>query len=120
MKLYNCMLFVNGDRNYMKEMLGVTAAEIVLLRHIHKGADAVTNVEPAGRTNRSDAQERARLAQIYGSFQGLQGDQLIERVFGVSGIPLPQDADPPEPPSNLVEPEEPIRRSRRAEATVAA
>lgn len=57
----------------------LSAAEIVVLRHLH-GADCVTEMKVIGeKPNLSFAVERDRLETLY-------GDKKIEKVFGVRGV----------------------------------
>jgi hypothetical protein len=81
----------------------VTAAEIKLLQYIHgkseHGKEPVVDVVRTGRVNRSDHNERIRLATRYSELadNGVldQGPAVIQKLFGVEGVPLPQVYEPP-------------------------
>lgn len=114
MQLYNCTVQLNGEIKNAVFKTDVTAAEIVLLKHIHgqsehaaapvvnivafdlvdgpkdPDTDTVTKIQiPKGSTKRTDVQERARLSAIY-SHGELGGARLIAEVLGVAGVPLPK------------------------------
>jgi hypothetical protein len=92
MLLYSCLVNLNGDITQQVSKDDMTAAEAVLLRHIHNGSnEPVVNIRCTGKVDRSDAEERERLAGIYGQFGGLPGDVVVSRVLGVAGVPLPQE-----------------------------
>lgn len=93
MKLYSARIRLagNSDNEVVKE--NCTAAELKLLEFIHAGkAAAVTDVKHTADVNRTDAKERTRLAGIYSKStqnEFLSGPALIEKLFGVTGVPLP-------------------------------
>lgn len=71
----------------------VTAAEIHLLNLLHAGQHpATTDIKLTGTVNRTDAAERKRLADEYtkGELVEDRGNKLIQSLFGVAGVPLPQ------------------------------
>ncbi len=101
MKLYNCSVRLNGSLQNHVHCAAVTAAEIYLLRHLHGQSenagepvfDIKSTLDADGHPmaiNRSDAQERARLASIY-SLGEVSGARLVASVLGVAGVPLPQE-----------------------------
>jgi hypothetical protein len=94
MKLYNCKVRLNGSLHNVVGKQKVTAAEIVVLKHIHglsENAGApVFDVVPAGEVKRTDQQERARLAATY-RLGEVPGAKLIPTLLGVAGVPLPQE-----------------------------
>lgn len=121
-KLYDCKLRLGGSVLNEIPKEGVTAPEIEVLRAIH-GSDAVVDIKSAGEVERSSADERARLHQVYAS-SGL-GDQarkkvaMIREIFGHDRMPLPDSLDGPAPPAAEAKPEPeadpaaaPIVRSR--------
>lgn len=55
---------IAGDSGHMVEKYDVTPAEVAVLRYIH-GEDAVVDIEPLGTIERTNREERARLAHIY-------------------------------------------------------
>lgn len=102
MKLYNVLVRLGGaiTNEVIKEK--VTAAEIAVLQRIH-GGDAVQDIVHVGAVNgRSDARERSRLAVEYPKGPSADGkarldaEAFIASVFGVSGVPLPQEYVAPE------------------------
>lgn len=93
MKTYNCKVRLNGSLLNVVDKRGVTAAEIVLLRHIHgqseSANDPVTDIVAASDIKRSERDERARLGSMY-SMGEKRGPQLVQELLGVGGVPLPQ------------------------------
>lgn len=77
----------------------MTAAEIVVLRHIH-GDDCLSGVESLGDANIDHRKERARLAAKY-------GDKVIETLFGPAAAAsrLPEQVDI-NPADNMVDAED--------------
>lgn len=72
MKLYNCIVRLQGDVKDEVAKSGVTSAEIKVLKNIH-GGDAVHRVVratdedgDARSVERTEAQERDRLSALYG------------------------------------------------------
>jgi hypothetical protein len=99
MELYSVTVNLNGQVANQVTKHNVTAAEIRLLQHIHgqseNGAEPVANIVQTATTTRSDRQERARLLAEYRNWQLDQGSPLIEKLFGVAGVPLPKVYEPP-------------------------
>lgn len=92
MKLYKCRVRLHGKVTNEVRKEEVSAAEIALLKHIH-GADAVLDIEEHTEVERTDAQERDRLAMIYGQTRGGSLSDaridLVSRKFGPEMMPLP-------------------------------
>ncbi len=102
MKLYTAKVRLNGDRDHEVIKYNLTAPEMKLLEHIHvsaKGHPTLVDVVHTGNVTRSDAKERARLANEYtkGELVEDRGEKLIQQLFGVGGVPLPQEYEPPVP-----------------------
>jgi len=93
MKIYNIKLRVNGELFTEVRKQDVTAAEIAVLSFLHKGADAIVECEECGSVKRSDRAERKRLAANY-HFGELPGAAIVQRLFGVDTLPLPQEYTP--------------------------
>lgn len=81
MKLYNCIVRLQGDVKDEVAKSGVTSAEIKVLKNIH-GGDAVHRVVKAvdaegeaRSVERTEAQERDRLSALY-------GEGKIVSIFG--------------------------------------
>lgn len=96
MKLYTAKVRIGGDRDHEVVKHNLTGAEIKLLEHIHisaKGHAVVVDIVHTADVNRSDAKERARLALEYtkGELVEDRGQKLINSLFGVDGVPLPQE-----------------------------
>ena len=90
--MYDCTVRLNGDTSSEVSKLGVTAPEIIVLRHIH-GADAVVRIEPKTQHRASHSEERDRLTRIYeGGKEHKQG--MILHLFGPPHIPLMEELDP--------------------------
>ena len=98
MKLYKALVRINGSLLNEVAKDNLTAAEIMVLQRIH-GDDAVQNVIETGAVKgRSGAQERERLAGIYRAGgpdidrkNRVEGKRFIENIFGVAGVPLPEE-----------------------------
>jgi hypothetical protein len=99
MHLYRVTVNLNGNSDNQVVKEDVTAAEIRLLQYIHgkseNGKPPVENIEHVATTNRTDRQERQRLFQIYRELELDTGAAIIEKIFGVAGVPLPQVYEPP-------------------------
>ncbi len=101
MDLYSCKVRLNGSTDNEVLKHNVTAAEIHLLAMIHRGEgrqEPVVEITKTGTVNRSDAKERARLADTYtkGELVEDRGTKMINALFGVAGVPLPQSYVAPE------------------------
>ena len=85
-QLYKCSVRPGGDLIHDVPKTGVSAAEIMVLNHVH-GEGSVINIEPT-KTNRTPhKQEYNRLAQVYGS-------RAVHEVFGnVFNVRLPNKLD---------------------------
>lgn len=101
MDLYSCKVRLAGSTDNEVVKHNVTAAEIHLLASIHLGEGKqapVVDIVKTGTVNRSDAKERARLADTYtkGELVEDRGAKMINNLFGVAGVPLPQTYVAPE------------------------
>ena len=93
MQRCNCDVRLGGDIGNTVPRVGVSPAEIVILRHQHGGDDAVINIQPTGMDKMPHAQERDRLKMFY-------GDEVVNAVFPGSYSKLPvtlKEIMPPEP-----------------------
>ena len=77
MEYHFSSLAIGGDITHVIAKDFVTAAEIVMLRHIH-GDHAVTNIKPTGSFDHDSDAERNRLGELY-------DDATVEQVFGKYG-----------------------------------
>ncbi len=92
MLMYDCTVRLNGDTSSEVFKQGVTAPEIIVLRHIH-GADAVVRIIPKTQQRASHSEERDRLIRLYeGAKEHKQG--MILHLFGPPHIPLMEELDP--------------------------
>lgn len=89
MQMYNCQVRLGGLTTSEVPKDGVTAAEIVVLRHIH-GSDAVVRIVPKNKGIASNSMERTRLRSLYEVSDRQAG--LIDSIFGVAAA-LPQEID---------------------------
>lgn len=116
MKLYDCRVRINGSLNHVTIRNGVTAAEIALLRWLHSRSEnanePVIDIVEVGEVARRDAAERKRLAENY-SLGELTGERLVNQVFGVPGVALPQSVE-------LVEEADEVEAADEEEATLPA
>lgn len=75
--------------------VGMTAAEIEVLRAIH-GPDAVVDIAKTGDAKRTHAEERARLYQVYANPDANTTESLKKKMdmmrglFGHDRLPLPE------------------------------
>jgi hypothetical protein len=67
MQLCNCSVLLAGSLLNRVPKKGATVAEIVVLRAVHGGDDAVRNIQPVGMDKRTHAGEFARLCRLYGA-----------------------------------------------------
>jgi hypothetical protein len=97
--LYSCTAHICGSRDNAVFLPAVTATEIAVLRVLHGngdlGSEPVVNITPLNKgVDRSDEQERARIAARYqaqGKFNGLV---VLNALYGV-GARLPLVYEPP-------------------------
>ena len=91
MRMYDCHVRLGNTTSSEVQKRGVTAAEIIVLRHIH-GLDAVVRIIKKNQGVASNAAERERLRRIYECNEHTRG--RIQHLFGPDHMPLPQDLDP--------------------------
>lgn len=108
MRVYSCKVRLSGSPQNEVSKINVTAAEIAVLRKIHSSgsaeseaagivdAESVVDIVHTGDISRTDAEERMRLQNLYGTaLWSMETIKNIEGLFGV-GNPLPthvNDAD---------------------------
>ena len=102
MRLYSATVRIGGSRDHEVTKDNLTAPEMKLLEQLHvspQGHPVLANVKHTGDVNRSDAKERARLGDIYskGELVENRGAKLINALFGLPGVPLPQEYVPDAP-----------------------
>lgn len=99
MNLYTVTVNLNGSSDNQVILHNVTAAEIRLLQYIHgkseNGKEPVVDIEHTAETTRNDRQERSRLLDKYRELELGKGAAIIEQIFGVAGVPLPQVYEAP-------------------------
>lgn len=109
MKLYDCTVQIECSPLHQVNKTDVTAAEILVLREIHGGPEAVINIKPVNdgkkrkrSAERTSAEERARLASLYASPSQLTDIsvkkklEMLTSLFGHESMPLPTElADTP-------------------------
>lgn len=97
MRLFSCKVRLSNSLHNEVQKISVTAAEIMILRHIHGLMDTETgeidsscviDIKPTGTVSRTDTEERRRLQSIYGTALK-RHKKSIDTLFGV-GQPLPQ------------------------------
>ena len=76
METATCLVRLNGDAMNEVYRTGVTAPEIVVLRRIHNGNDAVYNVVKDGEKPVGAVSERIRLLKTYPRY-----GELIDKLF---------------------------------------
>lgn len=95
LKLYDATLLLHGDILNQVPLHLVSAAEIQMLRAIHVGNnDAVREIKHVANVNRTQGQERARLARKYApdpfSLDGevpVSGIQRVNAILGTGELP---------------------------------
>lgn len=102
MQTANVIVALGGDTGNTVPRYGVTAAEITVLRAIH-GDEAVFDVEPAGEIDRSNREERQRLAEVYRARDG-ENKLVIDSLFPGSGARVPETLDELELPEEFFKP----------------
>ena len=76
----DCLVALGGDAGNTVPKRRVTAGEIAVLQTIH-GNDAILEVKPLGKIERSQRTERERLKAIYGGARDSQGNSLVEKLY---------------------------------------
>lgn len=90
MRMYNCHVRLGGSTTSEVPLNGISAAEIIVLRHIH-GLDAVVRIEAKNQATASNSAMRELLRKKY---EGENKRGMIDSLFGPSHMPLPQELDP--------------------------
>jgi hypothetical protein len=117
MQLYSAKVRLGGSLYNEVRKDELTAPEILLLRSIHGGAEAVTEVKATGKEAfdvdeegnkrlRTDKAERARLKRIYDAY-----NKKLDKLFGPMGA-LPQVL---EDDFVVAEDAKPVRRQKAPE-----
>lgn len=95
MQRVNCEVRLSGDVGNTVLKTGVSPAEIVILRDLHHGPEAVINIQPTHMDKVQHRVERSRLANIY-------GHHVVDRIFpgefsqlpvSLKDIALPTEAE---------------------------
>ena len=97
--LYSCTAHISGSRDNSVFLPAVTATEIAVLRVLHGngdlGSEPIVNITPLNKgVDRSDDQERARIAARYQAQGKFNGVNVLNALFGV-GARLPLVYEPP-------------------------
>lgn len=87
MQVYRCKVRLAGNVQNEVPKIEVTAAEIIVLRHLH-GEDAVVDIKPTTMDKRSHEEERDRLSRLYTAVTK-DGVPVVEQLFGPSHRDLP-------------------------------
>ena len=90
MRIYSATVRPAGDLHTEIFKENLTAAEIMVLRHLH-GEDAVLKIQPMGERNVRHAEERARLVTEFGG--ETHGENVIRTVFGPKTVRLPTELE---------------------------
>lgn len=88
MKLYSAKVRLKGSPLNEVVRDDLTAPEIILLRAVHGGADAVVGIVCTGEKQVSHEEERDRLRGLYNTFQD-EGRNMVDVLFGPEFQPLP-------------------------------
>jgi hypothetical protein len=88
--MYNCHVRLGGTTTSEVPLYGISAAEIIVLRHVH-GLDAVVRIEAKNQATASNSAMRELLQKKY---EGENKHGMINSLFGPSHMPLPQELDP--------------------------
>lgn len=93
MMRYDCTVNLGGSVLNQVSKLGVSAAEVIILRTLH-GGDAVNRLVPIRNDKTPHAQERDRLDRLYGPALGkLTPAQSVTSLFGPAHTKLPVKID---------------------------
>lgn len=112
MKLYKAKVRCSGEVKDEVRKKDMTAAEVRLLRAIH-GDDAVLEVTETGTVERTESEERERLAKIY-------GEANVLRLFGAPVVAVTDEIANEEVAPKAVEDDLPVvKRETTAESLVA-
>lgn len=105
MQLYDCTVRLSGSMYNEVPKVGVTAAEIAVLKAIHQapdaGVEAVINIKAGENVRRDDHEERQRLEETYGpALARIEHIRNLSAILGHATVPLPKtipgvDALPP-------------------------
>jgi len=74
MQRVTCTVRLSGDVGNTVQKTGVSPAEIVILRDLHGGPEAVIDIQPNSMDKVPHGTERARLVDIY-------GQHVVDRIF---------------------------------------
>ncbi len=88
MRMYNCHVRLGNTTTSEVPKFGVSAAEIILLRHVH-GAESVVKIEPKNRATASHSAMRADLRSKYELSEHKRG--MVDSLFGPPHMPLPEN-----------------------------
>ncbi len=77
MQLYNAMVRIGGSKLNEIPKVGLTAGEIIVLKQVHGGDDAVFDIKPTRMDRRAHADERKRLEDRYGA-------EVVGKIFGTA------------------------------------
>jgi len=110
MQRATCKVRLAGDLGNEVQKLNVSPAEIAILRDLHGGYDSVKDIQPTSMDKSPHADERRRLASIY-------GQHVVDRIFPGQYNPLPVTLKDIEPKPSLDE-EAANADSKRVTATV--
>jgi hypothetical protein len=93
MRQFACKVRLSGSLYNEVPKSDVTVPEIIILRVIH-GGEAVAEIVEVEGVKRSDAEERDRLAHIYGGAIKNRAEIIggLPALIGFSGTALPIDA----------------------------
>ncbi len=89
MEFYKVQVALCGDTHNTVVKLGVSVAEIVVLREIH-GSNAVEPLEKQASRKVNNRVEKERLASIYATATTKKGDPVVESTFPGQYAQLPQ------------------------------
>lgn len=89
MQLASAVVRLGGSRDNTVHKVGLTVAEIVVLRAIHGGDDSVTDIQPTGMDKRPHAEELNRLRSIYGNAKDDKEESILTKIFPGASPNLP-------------------------------
>jgi len=126
MQLYTGTIRLSGSLFNEVKKDDLTAPEITVLKRIH-GGDAIHGIVANKHVDRDDAQERARLHNIYGralariknvgtldALLGPEGVPLAKSVPGVDSLPAPKTGRRASAPVVEMSPADPIEQTEFA------
>jgi hypothetical protein len=86
----DCLVALNGDRDFTIQKTGITVAEAKVLQHLH-GDDAVFEILPGGKVRMSRKEAREMLMEAYPAKKFGEAPIALKLYPSPSDVPLTFD-----------------------------